>query len=93
MLDWERWTVTHSLGCAVLALPLLLVLGLGLVVRKESRVAAVVAVVVDAVVDEEDAEGDVEVDGEAVFLGAALELAAADCAVDDGVGESVAAVE
>jgi hypothetical protein len=86
MLDWERWTVTHSLGCAaVLALPLLLVLGLGLVVRKESRVAAVV----DAVVDEEDAEGDVEVDGEAVFLGAALALGA----VDDGVGEAVAAVE
>jgi hypothetical protein len=32
MLDWDRWTLTHSSGGAVvpvLALPLLLVLGFG----------------------------------------------------------------
>jgi hypothetical protein len=94
MLDWERWTLTHSLGAAaVLALPLVLGLGLGLVARKETSVAAGVAVVVDAPVDEEDAEADVEVEGEAVFLGAALELAVADPAVDDPVGEALAAAE
>jgi hypothetical protein len=90
MPDWERWTLTHSLGAAVvLASPLLLVLGLGLVVTKEARVAAGVAVVVDASVDEEDAEGDAE----AVFLGEALALAVADRVVDDRVGEALAAAE
>jgi hypothetical protein len=94
MLDWERWTLTHSLGAAaVLALPLVLGLGLGLVARNETSVAAGVAVVVDAPIDAEDAEGDVGVDGEAVFLGAALELAVVDRAVDDPVGEALAAAE
>jgi hypothetical protein len=96
MLDCERWTLTHSLGAAVV-LALLLALALGLVVSKESTVAAGVPVVVDVPVGEGDAEGDVEVsrdgDGEAVFSGAALELAAAGCAVDDPVGESVDAVD
>jgi hypothetical protein len=88
MLDWERWTLTHSSGAAVvLALPLLLELGLA--ATKESSVAAVVlvdvAVVVSAVVD-------VLADGEAVFAGVELTLAAGG-AVDDPVGESVATAE
>jgi hypothetical protein len=77
MLDWERWTLTHSSGGAVvpvLPLPLPLVTGLGselgLVETSASSVpeAVALAVAVPVAVPEGEAEGD----GEVVFVGPPL---------------------
>ena len=77
MLDWERWTLTHSSAGAVVAVlaPLLffgLALEVGLAATWTSSVAAVVAV------PEFDADGvgwvDPEVDGVAVWRGVLVAL-------------------
>ena len=82
MLDWERWTLTHSSGGAVvpvLVLPLFCGLGLelGLAATRASSAAAVADV--PDVPEVPDCEGDGEVswegDGEVVWRGTLLALA------------------
>ena len=93
MLDWERWTLTHSSGGAVvpvLVLPLFCGLGLelGLAATRASSAAAVADVA-----DVPDCEGDGEVSweggGEVVWGGTLLALAGGSTVV----GRVVAAAE
>ncbi len=106
MLDCERWTLTHSSGgdvVPVLALPLPLLSGLGLVATVPTWASSVAAVPLDVAVEMADGDADVDGDadadgdgdtrrdgsGEAVLTGAAVALTGG----GDTVGGSLADVE
>jgi hypothetical protein len=93
MLDWMRWTLTHSSVGGVVSVLGLLLVGLGVAVVSASSVAFAVLVAAGVLDVDVRAEGDDEVsrdgDGEAVRRGLPLWLADG----EDVVGGSLDTVE